>query len=175
MCIYACRIWAVTCIFDIETELNFWWRWRDYSNVFTQNLQLIDLVWANERGSHYLDRSCWRTKRSKSCVSINLGEPMGSCFHQNTSWHNSVPRVRGQSLNFTICPVTTIKIRLYPQGCGIVVSSCTRSLDGVVGRGTGSWDAIQPCGFLRVVYITGSWQGFIVGLWALWCYCPATP
>jgi hypothetical protein len=28
-------------------------------------------------------------------------------------WHNLVPRVRGQSLNFKICPVTMIESQLY--------------------------------------------------------------
>jgi len=42
---------------------------------------------------------------------------MAVYFRQNTPWHDPVPRVREQSLNFTICPVTTIKIRLYPRGC----------------------------------------------------------
>jgi len=41
-------------------------------------------------------------------------------FRQNTPWSDPVPRVRGQRQNFTICPVTTIKIRLYPRDCRIV-------------------------------------------------------
>jgi hypothetical protein len=44
-----------------------------------------------------------------------------------------IPRVRGQSMNFTIYTVTTIKIRLCPQGCEIVQEIVRR------GRETGSF------------------------------------
>jgi len=54
---------------------------------------------------------------------------MAVYFRQKTPCHDPVPRVREQSLNFTIFPVTTIKIRLYPRGCEMGMGW----LNGVVG------------------------------------------